>query len=209
MYYYTVMGWGLTGRVHIYSDFRDLVFSNIPKCTQRSKAVADSMKDRGSEGQTGSPLLIRHYGRVVFKGIMNNSYGSAAIFEEIFNILHTRFFPWCTWSPIYLKDERCHFFLSSFGFMGLEGGINGRRPLVKKWVVILQWSKQSSFEEVEAFCYLTHVLWMFILWRAELVRIMKCGSKGEGSRAGRDARGTEFLWTAKKEVGFVTGLFLF
>ena len=37
---------------------------------------------------------------------------------------------------------------------------------------------------------------------------MKNGSKGEGSRAGRDARETEFLWTAEKEVRFVTGLFM-
>jgi len=37
-----------------------------------------------------------------------------------------------------------------------------------------------------------------------LVRIMKYGSKGDGSRANREAGATEFLWTPEKEVAFQT-----
>ena len=202
MYCYRVMGQGLTGGTHTYSRFRDLVFGNIPEGTGRSKAAADSMEDGEGEVQTGSPSLIGDHGSVAFDGMIDDSYGSAETFEDMFTFLHTRFFPRCAWGPMYLKGEKCHFFRSSLGFVGLEGGVNGLRPSVKKRAAILQWPRPSSFEEVEAFCYLTPFLRRFIPGRAELVRIMKYGSKGDGSRANREAGATEFLWTPEKEVAF-------
>jgi len=72
---------------------------------------------------------------------------------------------------MYLKGEKCHFFPSSLEFVGLEGAVNKLRRSAKKRAAILQWPRPSSFEEVEAFCYLTPFLRRFIPGRAELGRV--------------------------------------
>jgi len=103
---------------------------------------------------------------------------------------------------MYLKGEKCHYFRSSLAFVGLECGANGLRPSVKERAAVLQWPRLSSFQEVEAFCSLTPFLWRFIPGRAELVRIMKYGSKEVGSGYRKGAVLTEFVWTPEKEIAF-------
>ena len=202
MYCYTVMGQGLTGGTHTYSRFRDLVFGNIPDGTQECKATRGPKGIEPLEVLPGSPSLIGDHGKVAFDGMIDDSYGSAETFEDMFSFLHTKFFPRCAWGPMYLKGEKCHFFRSSLGFVGLKCGGNGLRPLVKKQAAVLRWPRPSSFEEVEAFCYLTPFLRRFIPGRAELVRIMKYGSKEEGSMLRKGASLTEFAWTPEKEIAF-------
>ena len=132
MYCYTVMGQGLTGGIHTYSRFRDLVFGNIPDGTQESKASRGPEGIQPLEVLPGSRSLIGDHGKVAFDGMIDDSYRSAETFDDMFSFLHTKFFPRCAWGPMYLKGEKCHFFRSSLGFVGLECGANGLRPSVKK-----------------------------------------------------------------------------
>ena len=202
MYCYKVMGQGLTGGTHTYSRFRDLVFGVIPEGFGEKDGIRLHLK--------GEDSLIGDYGEVAFDGMIDDSYGSATSFEAMYNFLHERFFPRCDWGPMYLKDSKSCFFMESLDFVGLEAGQNGLRPSLRKRETILQWQTPTSYEEVQAFCYLTPFLRRFIPGRAELVRILKYGD----SECNRKANGIhqrvrkkpdseeEFRWDRKKEVAF-------
>jgi len=196
------MGQGLTGGTHTYSRFRDLVFGNIPDGTQASKATRRPDGIEQLEVLSGSLSLIGDHGKVTFDRMIDDSYGSAETFDDMFSFLHKKFFPHCAWGPMYLKGEKCHFFGSSLAFVGLECGANSLWPSVKKRAAVVQWPRRSSFEEVEAFCYLTPFLRRFIPGRGEFVRIMKYGSKEVGSGHRKGAVLTEFVWTPEKEIAF-------
>ena len=103
---------------------------------------------------------------------------------------------------MYLKGDKCHFFRSSLGFVGLEAGENGLRPSIKKRDTILKWPTLTSFEEVEAFCFLTPFLRRFIPGRAELVRVMKYGSEYYGNTVRKIIQDEEFCWTVEKDIAF-------
>ena len=98
MYCYTVMGQGLTGGTHTYSRFRDLAFGNIPEGIDEN-------------GQTikGFPTIIGDRGHVAFDGMIDDSYGSARTFDDMFNLLLYEFFPRCAWAPMYLKGPNVIF----------------------------------------------------------------------------------------------------
>ena len=154
MYCYTVMGQGLAGGTHTYSRFWDWVFG----------AIAERLKDKGvsEKGPTtstrkvlaGSPSLIGDRGKVAFHGMIDDSYGSAETFEDMFDFLHPQFFPRCAWGPMYLKGDKCHFFRSSLGFVGHEAGANGLRPSITKRDTILKWPTHTTFVEVKACFFL-------------------------------------------------------
>ena len=202
MYCYKVMGQGLTGGTHTYSRFRDLVFSSIPEGFTEVDGVRVAL--------AGEDSLIGDYGEVAFDGMIDDSYGSATTFEAMYQFLHERFFPRCTWGPMYLKDSKSCFFMDSLDFVGMEAGPNGLRPSLRKREAILQWPTPVNQVEVEAFCYLTPFLRRFIPGRAELVRILKYGGeKPEEVSGTRRERGKmkveekeDFYWNRKKEIAF-------
>jgi len=196
------MGQGLTGGTHTYSRFRDLVFGAIPEGLE-DPAVSDNRATTSTRRVlAGSPSLIGDSGNVAFDGMIGDSYGSAETFKDMFDFLHTQFFPRCAWGPMYLKGDKCHFFRSSLGFVGLEAGENGLRPSIKKRDTILKWPTPTTFEEVEAFCFLTPFLRRFIPGRAELVRVMKYGSEYYGNTVKKKYQEEEFTWTMEKDVAF-------
>ena len=200
MYCYNVMGQGLTGGTHTYSRFRDLVFGAIPEGFCEENGIKRVL--------AGSESLIGDSGEVAFDGIIDDSYGSATTFEAMYQFLHTRFFPRCSWGPMYLKDSKSCFFTDSLSFVGLEAGPNGLRPSLRKRATVPGWPTPTSQEEVEAFCYLTPFLRRFIPGRAELVRIMKYGRKRSSGRETterqqtRKALSKEFLWDTDKNTAF-------
>ena len=103
---------------------------------------------------------------------------------------------------MYLKGDKCHFFRSSLGFVWLEAGENSLRPSIKKRDTILKWPTLMTFEEVEAFCFLTPFLRRFIPGRAKLVRVMKYGSEYYGNTVRKKCLEEEFTWTVEKDVAF-------
>jgi len=200
MYCYNVMGQGLTGGTHTYSRFRDLVFGAIPDGLCEEDGIQKVL--------AGSESLIGDSGDIAFDGMIDDSYGSATTFEAMYQFLHTRFFPRCSWGPMYLKDSKSCFFSDSLSFVGLEAGPNGLRPSLRKRETVLGWPTPTSQEEVEAFCYLTPFLRRFIPGRAELVRMMKYGKdvgiKKEASdrQQRRNAFAEEFTWDTDKNTAF-------
>jgi len=120
---------------------------------------------------TASESLIGDSGEIIFDGMIDDSYGSATTFEAMYQFLHTRFFPRCSWGPMYLQDSKSCFFSDSLHFVGLEAGPNGLRPSLRKRETILQWPIPTSQEEVEAFCYLTPFLGRFIPGRTSAKKI--------------------------------------
>ena len=202
MYCYNVMGQGLTGGTHTYSRFRDLVFGAIPEGFSEENGIRREL--------AGSESLIGDNGEIAFDGMIDDSYGSATTFEAMYQFLHTRFFPRCSWGPMYLKDSKSCFFSDSLSFVGLEAGLNGLRPSLRKRETVLGWPTPMSQEEVEAFCYLTPFLRRFIPGRAELVRIMKYGKECSGS-SGKEttnrqqrqrAYAEEFIWDSERNTAF-------
>jgi len=202
MYCYNVMGQGLTGGTHTYSRFRDLVFGAIPEGFSEENGIRREL--------AGSESLIGDNGEIAFDGMIDDSYGSATTFEAMYQFLHTRFFPRCSWGPMYLKDSKSCFFSDSLSFVGLEAGPNGLRPSLRKRETVLRWPTPMSQEEVEAFCYLTPFLRRFIPGRAELVRIMKYGKECSGS-SGKEttdrqqrqrAYAEEFIWDSDRNTAF-------
>ena len=221
MYCYTVMGQGLTGGTHTYSRFRDLVFGNIPE-------------DIDENGDTipGYETVIGDHGDIAFDGLIDDSYGSADTFDRLYKFLAEEFFPRCEWGLMYLKGPKCHFFDRTLELVGLEAGENGIRPSLRKRNMILQWPTPTTWDDVQAFCYLTPFLRRFIPGRAELVKIMKkgmyleeeehevgCGGdpgrkeldgevdkgkKGIGGKAAKKPRKKEapFIWTTEQENAF-------
>jgi len=192
MYCYNVMCQGLTGGTQTYRRFWDLVFGAIPE--------GFCEKDGVRRVLAGSESLIRDSGEVPFDGMIDDSYGSATTFEAMYQFLHTRFFPRCSWGPMYLKDSKPCFFSDSLSFLELEAGPNGLRPSLRKTETVLKWPTPTSQEEVEAFCYLSPFLRRFIPGRAKLVRIMNY-SKEDGSGSGATdinqrsrAYAEEFTW---------------
>lgn len=161
MYCYTVMGQGLTGGTQGCSWYRDLAFSNIPESI-------------GEDGKPipGFPAIIGDHGDVAFDGMIDDTYGSAKTFENMFDLLLYVFFPRCTWAPMYLEGPKCYFFERSLGLLALEAGEEGIWPSLRKWTMMPQWPTPTTCEDVQAFCYLTPFLRRFIPGRAELVRIM-------------------------------------
>jgi len=201
MYCYNVMGQGLTGGTHTYSRFRDLVFGAIPSGIDDTSGSRVILK--------GAESLIGDKGDVAFDGMIDDSYGSSTTFDAMFDFLHEQFFPRCVWGPMYLKDSKSYFFCDSLDFVGLEAGPNGLRPSLRKRETMLQWPTPASYEEVEAFCYLTSFLRRFIPGRAELVRIMKYGLElnvPESLQRNRDKVAMqvtkEFNWNSEKETAF-------
>jgi len=202
MYCYNVMGQGLTGGTHTYSRFRDLVFGAIPEGVVEGSA-GEQMELAGEKS------LIGDHRSVAFDGMIDDSYGSIASFEDMYHFLQEKFFPRCYWGPVYLKDSKSHFFCQSLDFVGLEAGPNGLRPSLRKRETILQWPTLTSTAEVDAFCYLTPFLRRLITGCAELVRILKYGKteetqKGREKRRGRhdeDLMG-EFYRDGNKEIAF-------
>jgi len=173
MYCYKVMGQGLTGGTHTYSRFRDLVFGAILEGFTERDGIKEILH--------GSESLIRDCGDVAFDGMIDDSYGSSTSFDAMYRFLHERFFPRCSWGPMYLKDSKSAFFTDSLDFVGLEAGSNGLRPSLRKPNTILEWPIPTTQEEVESFCYLTPFLPQFIPGRSDLVRIIKYGAdKGTG-----------------------------
>ena len=168
MYCYTVMGQGLTGGTHTYSRFRDLVFGNIPEGV-----------DEDGRQIRGFPAVIGDRGDIAFDGLIDDSYGSADTFEGLYRFLDEEFLPRCEWGPMYLKGPKCHFFDRSLELVGLEAGDNGIRPSLRKGKMIVEWPTPASWEEVQAFCYLTPFLRRFIPGGAELVKIIKRGMEVE------------------------------
>ena len=164
MYCYTVMGQGLTGGTHTYSRFRDLVFGNIPEETAET-----------GNRIPGFETVIGDRGDIAFDGLIDDSYGSADTFERLYSFLNEEFLPSCEWGPMYLKGPKCHFFGRTLRLVGLEVGENGIRPSLRKRKMIEEWPTPTSWEDVNAFCYLTPFLRRFIPGRAELVKIMKKG----------------------------------
>ena len=162
MYCYTVMGQGLTRGTHTYSRFHDLVFGAITEGLEDVKQGDRKLEGSARKIVVGSTSLIGDHGKVAFDGMIDNSYGSTETFEDMFNFLHTQFFPRCAWGPMYLKSDKCHLFWSSLGFVGLEAGKNGLRPSIKKRDTILKLATPTGFKEVEAFCFLSPFLRRFI-----------------------------------------------
>ena len=151
--------------------------------------------------------MIGDGGEVAFDGMIDDSYGSATTFESMFQFLHTRCFPRCSWGPMYLKDSKSCFFSDSLSFVGLEAGPNGLRPSFRKRETVLKWPTPTSQEEVEALCYLTPFLRRFIPGRAELVRIMKYGKDGSGREATdrqqrRRTYAEAFTWDSDRNNAF-------
>lgn len=196
------MGQGLTGGTHTYSRFRDLVFGVIPEGFEERDGLRFELK--------GEDSLIGDYGEFAFDGMIDDSYGSATTFDTMYRFLHERFFPRCNWGPMYLKDSKSCFFMESLDFVGLEAGPNGLRPSLRKRETILQWPTPITYEEVQAFCYLTPFLRRFIPGRAELVRILKYGVEGQSDGIKKKGlkgeykpeREEEFKWDREKEVAF-------
>jgi len=167
MYCYTVMGQGLTGGTHTYSRFRDLIFGAIPEGLEDS-----AVSDNGSTASArwvlvGFSSLIGDSGKGAFDSMIDDIYGRAETFKDMIDFLHTQFFPRCAWGTMYLKGDKCHFFRSSLGFVGLKAGEKGIRPSIKKHDTILKWPTPTSFDEGEAFCFMTTLLRRFIPGRAE------------------------------------------
>ena len=168
MYCYKVIGQGLTGRTHTYSRFRDLVFGNIP----------EGINEDGSKIE-GFPSVIGDHDDIAFDGLIDDSYGSARTFDDMWTFLHRVFFPRCEWGPMYLKGPKCNFFERTLGMVGLEAGENGIRPSLRERKTISEWPTPTSWDDIRAFCYLTPFLRRFIPGRAELVKIMKTGMEVE------------------------------
>ena len=121
MYCYTVMGQGLTSGTRTYSRFRDLVFGNIP----------EGINEDGSKIE-GFPSVIGDHGDIAFDGLIDDCYGSARTFDDMWTFLHQVVFPRCEWGPMYLKGPKCNFFERTLGMVGLEAGENGIRPSLRK-----------------------------------------------------------------------------
>jgi len=185
---------------HTYSRFRDLVFSAIPEGFCKDNRMRKVL--------TGSESLIGDSGEIAFDQMIDDSYSSATTFKAMYQFLHTRFFPRCSWGPMYLKDSKSCSFSDSLHFVGLEAGPNGLRPSLRKRETILQWPIPTSQEEVEAFCYLTPFLRRFIPGRAELVRIMKHGKETSNRKETlerqqrRKAFAVEFTWDTERNTAF-------
>ena len=137
----------------------------------------------------GFETVIGDHGDIAFDGLIDDSYGSAATFNRLYRFLAEEFFPRCQWGPMYLKGPKCHFFGRTLGLVGLEAGENGIRPSLRKRDMIAQWPTPTSWEEVNAFCYLTPFLRRFIPGRAELVKMMKKGMYLEGDSLGGNSGG--------------------
>ena len=99
----------------------------------------------------GSESLIGDSGKVAFDGMIDDSYGSATTFQAMYQFLHMRFFPRCSWGPMYLEDSNYCFFSDSLSFVELAAGPNGLRPSLWKRETILEWPIPTSQEEVEVF----------------------------------------------------------
>jgi hypothetical protein len=179
---YGVMGQGLTGGTHTYSRYRDIVFGYIPEDADADDNVIPGFPSLIGDSEDGS---------VAFDGMVDDSYGSATDFESMFTFLHEKFFPRCTFGPMYLKPSKSFFFFPTLEFLGLEGDTAGLRPSLRKREQILSWPTPQSQDEVKAFLYLTPFLRRFIPGRAEHHRIM-AGDKSE-----------PFVWTEEKNQSFL------
>ena len=170
----------------MYSRFRDLVFGAIPE-------------DRSTPGivRPAFPPLVGDRVDIAFNGLIDDSYGSAVSFERSFHFLHDEFLPRCAFGPIYLKPVKTCLFYPSLDFVGLEGSGSGLRASLKKRERVLNWPSPTSYEEVDAFCYLTPFLRRFIPGRADLVAIMQ-----DCRVARKDQAKVPFKWTPKKEKAF-------
>jgi len=80
MYYYTVIGQGLTGGTYTYCRFKDLVFGALPSGTDSSSEEEVFLE--------GADSLIGDTGEMAFDGMINDSYGSASTFNKMYRFLH-------------------------------------------------------------------------------------------------------------------------
>ena len=77
-----------------------------------------------ADGEPSFPSLMGDHpaSGVAFSGMVDDSYGSADSFDQMYDFLNDHFFPRCAFGPMYLKASKSHFFTPSLEFLGLEGG---------------------------------------------------------------------------------------
>jgi len=154
---YTRMGMGLKGAPHTYAQFSDLVFGPLPKTKDTRR----------------QPTLIEQHNNTAFAVFMDDHSGAGEDFDNLFEFLHTQYFPRCVFGPVYLNGKKTVLFHDNLEMIGFEGNGKGIRPSAKHRDKILNWPTPGNRKEVNGFCWLTPFLRIFIPDRAIHVLRMK------------------------------------
>ena len=107
------MGQGLKGASFTYSQYGDLVFGPLPP---------------NSQGVVRMPSILGDHGDTAFLIYIDNYGASATTFDELFDFLHTKYFPRCAFGPVYLAPAKTILFGSSMELLGFEGSKSSLRP---------------------------------------------------------------------------------
>jgi len=154
---YTRMGMGLKGAPHTYAQFSDLVFGPLPK----------------TEDTRRQPTLIGQHNNTAFAVFMDDHSGAGEDFDNLFEFLHTQYFPRCVFGPVYLNGKKTVLFHDNLEMIGFEGNGKGIRPSAKHRDKILNWLTPGNRKEVDGFCWLTPFFRIFIPDRVIYVLRMK------------------------------------
>ena len=164
---YNVMGQGLTGAPPTYSRLKDIAIGCIP-APKEEEAIHGKL------------------GTVAYEYFMDDDYGAAVTFQDLFDFLHERYFPRVSWARLTLKPKKTRFFSRDIEILGHE--ISGCTGETDNQEVGLKLSKEkvskfASFPvptneaEVDQFLYMTTYLKRYISGRAEHAKVLKDATK--------------------------------
>ncbi|RPB18092.1 hypothetical protein L211DRAFT_854477 [Terfezia boudieri ATCC MYA-4762] len=129
-------------------------------------SIPEPNVERGIAGYHPEEGLVLEY-------FMDDDYGAAEGFEEMFRLLMDWYFPRIAWAKLILKSMKMVFFTTTLELLGHELGRMGLRPSMDKVAKILDYPVPIDESELDKFLFMMTFLKRFMPGRVEHARIMK------------------------------------
>ena len=151
---YLRMAQGLTGAPITYSRMKDVFAGPIPP-------------------PQPEPMLDEAVKYAVFGHFVDDDFGGAADFDNLFEFLWQHYFPRVLWAKLALNPAKSQFFTDHIDILGFSKDGKGLRPMADKVAAIRDYPTPEGPAELEKFLYLLPFIRTVIPGRADLVKIMK------------------------------------